>query len=110
MDKLKVPLRQLETAVSKKDAEGAMKHREIIEQGLSEISSKFSKVDIAKQFMEQAAVVFNRMESELGSIISEKAINVSVLLLWTVISHLVLEGYCWYAETRSSNCWAIFEW
>lgn len=77
VEKLKPSLRQLENSLSKKDDSDAMKYRDLLEAGLNELKAKFSKIDVAKQFIEQANAVLNRMESELGAIIAEKTIKVS---------------------------------
>ncbi len=54
-----------------------MKHRDTLEAGLGELKTKFSKVDAAKQFIDQAGSLLKRMENELGAIIEEKTIKVS---------------------------------
>lgn len=71
-----MPLRQLENSLSKKDDADAMKYRDSLEAGLGELKAKFSKVEVAKQFIEQADVVLKRMESELGAIIAQKTVKV----------------------------------
>lgn len=63
--------------MSKKDDFDAMKYRDLLEVGLNELKAKFSKIDVAKQFVEQADTVLKRMESELGAIIAEKTIKVN---------------------------------
>lgn len=105
-----MPLRQLENSLSKKDDADAMKHRDTLEAGLGELKAKFSKVDVAKQFIEQADAVLKRMETELGAIIAEKTVKVKKLQIafkFHLFNFCFVECYR-QAQAIIVECWALF--